>query len=371
MFGIALISCGKAKKNANRTLTNTENLEIKIDSLFSVYYKEDGPGAAILVVYDGEKLINKGYGLRDLDKNQPITPSTNMRSGSLAKQFTDLGILSLIEKGKIHVKDTVYQYLPYDIFANVTIEQLISHTSGIEDAENVFYDTWSSKEFVENKDIIEWYKNNNDSRFPPGTQFEYNNAAYYVLAKIIELKSGVPYREYIKQIVFDKVGMNRTTFIDMSHSEAIDEKALCYEKDSLGVWQPMEGHFMDDLIGAGGIYTNLNDYYKYIQSLREKRILNQETHNLIFSPISMNIELHSQDMSVLRGVNSSYCMGWEVTDSIAVSAGQYDGVNNWVIFERNRPLTIVIFTNNTLLFDKRIVDKTYAVVDEYIKKCCP
>jgi CubicO group peptidase (beta-lactamase class C family) len=332
-----------------------------------LYYNQNGPGAAILVVYDGEKIINKGYGLRNIISGQPITPSTNLRSASLAKQFTDLGILSLVENGKINLEDTVFKYIPFIVFKDITIEQLISHTSGIEDAEKVFYDTWKSEKFVENQDIIDWYKSNNLNHFTPGTQFEYNNAAYCVLAKIIELNSGISYRDYIKNVVFDKVGMARTGFIDMAKPQAIEEKALCYEKDSTGIWQPMEGHFMDNLIGPKGIYINLNDYYRYIEALRGMKILKPETHELIFKPISMDIELHSMDMRILKGKKSSYCMGWEVTDSIAVSAGHYNGVNNWVIFELERPLTIVILTNNTLLFDEKLVDKTYNIIDKYIK----
>ena len=82
----------------------------------------------------------------------------------------------------------------------------------------------------------------------------------------------------------------------------------------------------------------------------------------------MNIELHSQDLSILKNKNSSYAMGWEVTDSLALSAGLWKGNNNFVIFDRKRPLTIVMMANNTELFKHRLVDKTYAIVKEYFNK---
>jgi CubicO group peptidase (beta-lactamase class C family) len=293
-----------------------------------------------------------------------------MRSGSLAKQFTALGLLKLQNQGALNLKDTAYKYLEIPSLKEITIEQLISHTSGLEDAEYIFEDQWDSTRYAENADVVQWYANNHISHFRQGTQFEYNNGAYYLLAGIIEAVSGMPFRAFMKEEVFEEIGMGRTSFIEMENPKKIEEKALCYEQDSLGNWQAMEGQKVDNLVGAGGIYTNLNDYYTYLTALRNGKIWDKESLGIIFKPISMNIELHSEDMSILKGKESSYAMGWEVTDSLAVSAGMYYGVNNWVIFERERPLTIVIFTNSDILFKEKLVDKTYQIVDAHFDKCC-
>lgn len=364
LLGLTLFSCVNSKK-AKIFSSNYELLEFKIDSLFNAYYDENSPGAAILISYKGEKVLSKGFGLRDLNAEQPITPTTSMRSGSLAKQFTDLGILSLVEKGKLNLKDSVYKYLPYKVLKNVTIEQLIAHMSGIKDVEYVLEDNWKDKRFPTNKDAIEWYSQKDTLNFGPGSKFEYNNGAYYLLTDVIEKVSGISFREHIQKEIFEPLGMNSTKFIDMSKPEAIKEKALCYEKDSLMNWQPMEGQIVDNLVGAGGVYFNLEDYFKYVEALRNKKILSSESHDLIFKPISMNTELHSENMSILKGKISSYAMGWEVFDDMAVSAGLYYGVNNWTIFEFNRPLTIVVFTNNDILFKEELVDKIYKIIDEY------
>ena len=367
---IIVLSCKNKEVREPDSDFNQEKLVFKIDSLYQKYYKENGPGAAILITFKGQKIVNKGYGLRNLETKQPITSSTNMRSGSLAKQFTALGLLKLQEQGKLSLKDTAYRYLQIPSLKDITIEQLISHTSGLEDAEYVFEKEWDSSHYVNNQDIIQWYSNNSLYQFRPGARFEYNNGAYYILAGIIEAVSGMPFRAFMKGEVFEAIGMSRTSFIDMENPELIEEKALCYEKDSLGDWQAMEGQHLDNLLGAGGIYTNLNDYFTYLSALRNGEIWDKESLEFIFKPISMNIELHSEDMSFLKGKESSYTLGWEVTDSLAVSAGSYSGVNNWVIFERKRPLNIVIFTNNDILFKEKLVDKTYQLVDAHFAKCC-
>ena len=79
----------------------------------------------------------------------------------------------------------------------------------------------------------------------------------------------------------------------------------------------------------------------------------------------MNMELHSEDLNLLKGKESSYAMGWEVTDSLALSAGLWFGTHNFVIYERKRPLTIVMLANNNDFFKNRLVDKTYSIVTDY------
>lgn len=361
-IGILFTSCNERKKKDNIVESDLSKLKFEIDSLFSKHYTDNGPAAAILLNYKGKTIIKKAYGLRNVDNEEKATNSSNFRSASLAKQFTALGILSLVQENKLNLTDTVYTYLPYAIFKDVTIAQLISHTSGIEDAEYIFETQWSTRDFVTLENIINWYKENDISRFKPGTKFEYNNGGYYVLSKIIEIVSEDSFSAYINNVVFEKIEMNNTRFVSSNNIGRIPEMAICYEKDSLGNWKSKEKDFLNILVGAGGIYTNLNDYSKYLKALRNQKILDKATHELIFKPMSMNIELHSQDMSILKDKESSYTMGWEVTDSLAVSAGSYYGVNNWSIFGLKEPLSLIILTNNDILFKEKLVDKTYEII---------
>ena len=366
---LSFFSCKNENKESAINHSDYTDLQAKLDSLYGAHFNENSPGAALLILYNGEKIINKGYGLRDLENNKPITPSTNMRSGSMTKQFTCLGILKLMEQDKLALTDTIYKYFPYPIFQNVTIEQFISHTSGIEDGDWIIENSKkNSNEYARNEDIMEWYANNNVIRFSPGTAFEYNNGTYATLAQIIEKVSGMRYEDYIKKYVFDKAGMIHSQFIDDADSSKIPEYAYRYEKDSLEQWQSVEGHPMDEVVGAGGIYLSLHDYAKYIEAIRHKTILNNQSHELIFKPLSMNTELHSEDLKILTGKESSYAMGWEVTDSLALSAGLWFGTNNFVIYEQKRPLTIVMLSNNDDFFKHRLVDKTYLIVNDYFKK---
>ena len=223
---LSILSCKNNTKENTINQSDFSDLQFKLDSLYNAHFNENSPGAAILVLYDNKKVVNKGYGLRNLETKEPITPSTNMRSGSMTKQFTCLGMLSLMEEGKLSLTDTIYQYYPYPIFKNVTIEQFISHTSGIEDADWIIENSErDSPEYTRNEDIIKWYKNNKVIRFSPGTAFEYNNGTYVTLAQIIEKVSGMAYEDYINKNVFSKAGMTKTQFIDDADSSNISEYA--------------------------------------------------------------------------------------------------------------------------------------------------
>lgn len=368
LLSLILISCGESRENHYKALEDNHLLKIEIDSLFNSYYNKDGPAAAILIMYNDREVIKKTYGLRDIEKGEKANSKTNFNAGSLTKQFTDLGILNLVQEGKIQLSDTIYKYFPYPIFKNVTIEQLISHTSGIEDADRIVRHNWNSTEYMTLNDIMDWYKNNDVTRFNPGTQFEYNNGAYCVLVKIIEAVSGSPFSEYMSKVVFDKIGMEDTYFVNDQNIGKIPNMAIFYERDSFENWVSNDpDHFSNTIVGPTGLYTNLDDYSKYLNALRQHNILDKTSHQLIFKPISMDIELHSADMQTLKGKKSSYTMGWEVTDSLAVSAGLGFGINNWSIFEFQRPLSVVILTNNNILFEENLVDKTYNIINKFIK----
>ena len=365
LVGLVFTSCGESQKKDHTSVKDISLLEIEIDSLFNSYYNDNGPAAAIFISYNGKEVIKKTYGLRNVEAGERATNNTNFNAGSITKQFTALGILNMVDEEKVQLTDTLYKYFPYPIFKNVTIEQLISHTSGIEDADWVVRKNWKSTDYITVEDIMNWYKNNDIIRFNPGTQFEYNNGAYCVLVKLIEEVSGRKFSEYMNEVVFDRIGFESTYLVSEENFGKIPEMAVSYEWDTLGNWVSNDPYYYSNtLVGPTGLYTNLNDYSKYLKALRKHQILEESSHEMIFKPVSMDIELHSADMRSLKGKKSSYAMGWEVTDSLAVSAGAGFGINNWSIFEFKRPVSMVIFTNNDILFKENLVDKSYNIIEK-------
>jgi CubicO group peptidase (beta-lactamase class C family) len=354
---ILFVSCkSSSDKKTDTKALELEQLQTRIDSLFNSNIDENEPGAAILMSYDGKMLIGKGYGTRNLDTKEPITKSTNMELASVSKQFTALAILSLVNDRKISLNDTVYKYLPFETFKNLTIKQLINHTSGINDAEEYFHTNWDSTKIATNDDILKWYSAENRTKNKSGQVFEYNNGAYEVLPLIVEKVSGEKYEDYIKENVFKNAGMIRTNAFNLNHPIDIDERAFYYHKDSIGIWNKMDGHPLTGLAGAGGIYTSINDYFSYDNALRNSSIYSQEIHNLIFKQ-NDSIKIDNSEMS--------YAMGWFVNDSIAQHSGGWFGVNTFTKRYLKKPLTIAVFANMDN-FPRELVSKLDSMSVQFV-----
>ncbi len=357
------------EKKESSDLVPLAHLEIKLDSLFNAHINVNEPGAALLVSYDGKMLVGKGYGLRDLETKKPITKSTNMRMASVSKQFTDLSVLTLVDKGLLSLNDTVYKFWPYAVFKNITLTQLINHTSGIADYEAAFMKDWDRTKVVQNSDVLDWLATNPAPHFKPGEKWEYSNTAYLVLALLTEKLSGQEFDSYAKKAVFEKAGMNNTNFYSFAHPIDIKERAYCYEKDSLGNWKKVDGFFMNGVLGDGAVYTSVTDYFAYDQALRNKSIVSDTLHQLLFEPSSMALpEKAKYPFEFLKGKEEHYAMGWFVTEDIALHTGSWYGTRTIVVRDQERPLTIAIFMNSEEAETRSVlIESTYDLVDSYLK----
>ncbi|MAN60185.1 MAG: hypothetical protein CMC08_10155 [Flavobacteriaceae bacterium] len=355
-----LLSCKQNKPVVTGTVTaGWEHLELKLDSVFTAYVGSNEPGVAVMVAYNGKTLFSKGYGLRDLETKQPLTPTSNMELASVSKQFTALAILSLVEQGKLSLSDTLFNILPYDTFRNVTIQQLLNHTSGLDDAEEYFYTHWDASKIANNNDVLEWYVEKNKSVKTAHQNFRYNNGTYELIPLVVEKVSGERYDKFLQKHIFEKAGMEHSVAFDLNHPVSIRERAHYYHQDSSGVWNKMDGHPLTGLFGAGGIYTSLSDYFQYDQALRDSSLLSKEMHRLIFKPTSIE---------TTNGKEQQYAMGWVVNDSMAEHGGGWFGVNTHVRRYLDRPLTIVLFANRDDFFERELISVTDSIVRSAIEK---
>lgn len=358
---VFIVSCkSSSDQKAEKKNVDYEKLQSSIDALFNSHIGKNEPGAAILVSFDGQMIIGKGFGLRNLEEQKPITKSTNLRMGSVSKQFTALTILKLVDEGKLALSDSVYSLFPIETFKDgTTIEQLINHTSGEADAEEAFFTEWDSTKIAVNNDVLNWYSIKNRTINPPGEKYQYNNGIYEFIPNIVEKISEKDFAEFAKENVFLKAGMEKTNYFNLAKPIEIEERAFCYQKDSLNNWSKVDGHFLNGLLGAGGVYTSINDYFQYDLALRSSSIFSKGTHEIIFKP--------SSKMNSASSDGKSYAMGWIVTESYAFHTGGWFGTNTWTKRYLDKPLTIAIFMNRNTLFDSGLIKKTDSLVVAYIE----
>lgn len=170
------------------------SLEQFVDSLIGPYNKEDVPGTMILIAQDGKPVLKKAYGLASIEMNVPLTTDHAFAVGSIGKQFTAAAILQLAQQGKLQLADDIRKHLPgYNSYGQViTIEHLITHTSGISSTERKdLYQFVRDNGVSFHANALISYVTNEKLLFAPGTNWSYNNISFMLAAVIVEKLNGL------------------------------------------------------------------------------------------------------------------------------------------------------------------------------------
>ena len=190
--------------------SNMEEKLNKVDEIFATFNSTDHPGAAVMIIQSGEVILQKGYGIADFEKNIAVTSKSNFRLASVTKQFTAMSILQLIERGELTLQTSLTDIFPdFPAYGTaITIEHLLQHTSGIYDYESMIPEMQTQQ--VKDNDVLDYMLTTNKTYFPVGEGFQYSNTAFALLTQIIEKKTGTPFRDYVKDNIFDPLNMDTT-----------------------------------------------------------------------------------------------------------------------------------------------------------------
>ena len=272
MFSLALMSTvnSRAQTAADR-----------IDSLLEKFSRPRDPGCAVLVIQDGRAAFQKGYGVTDLRTLTPITPETNFRLASLTKQFTAMAVMLLVHDGKLRYEDRLTDVFP-DFAAygkQITIRHLLNHTSGLIDYEDILdkqYQGISDEKRPQIKDagVLDLLMKQNKTKFTPGTQWDYSNSGYAVLAMIVEKKSGLSFGEFLRTKIFVPVGMTQSVAYEKGKND-VAHRAYGHTHSADG-WHETDQSSTSAVLGDGGIYTSLTDLAKWDHTLTNHILLSEK-----------------------------------------------------------------------------------------------
>ena len=245
--------------------------QTKIDELFKTWSSNSSPGAALGIVKDGKLVYTKGYGMADLEHDVPITDSTIFYIGSVSKQFVTMCILLLEEQGKINLDDRVQKYLPDfpEYSAPLTIRHFIHHTSGVRD--NLTLWSLAGNDYLDHINKEEMYqliRRQKELNFNPGEKFLYSNSCYFMLGLVIEKISGMSLHDFAQKNIFEPLGMRHTFFQD-DNTRIIKNRAFSYLEEN-GRYKNQIMRY--DLVGSGGIYSNIKDLYLWDQNFYHNKL---------------------------------------------------------------------------------------------------
>lgn len=190
-----------------------------IESLVTDWLDEnDVPGASVTVVdEDGERYAG-GFGARDIESNAPATPDTLYGMGSISKSLTALAVIKLVESGDLHVDDAVDEYVGHYEDAPgepITIGELLSHTSGMPASPTGTFDQALEgfpAGIADRADLERFVRDSTEFRAVDDQRFFYYNTGYDVLGEVVEAVDGRPYASYVREEIFDPLGMERSTY---------------------------------------------------------------------------------------------------------------------------------------------------------------
>jgi CubicO group peptidase (beta-lactamase class C family) len=329
-------------------------LRARIDKIAEQVIELRGvPSASIAVVEGGKLVYTHAYGLAHVDPPRMATPAMRYSIGSISKQFTAAAILLLEEHGKLSLDDAVGKYVPGLTRGNeVTIRQILSHTSGYQDywPEDYLMAPMMKPETAQ-QILDTWAKKPLD--FEPGSQWQYSNTNYVIAGLIVEKVSGEKLMDFFAEHIFRPLGMKSVWNSDETQLKSTD--ATPYVRAALGPLRPAPKEGRGWMFAAGELAMTPHDLALWDASLLDRSILSSDSYREMFAEVKLK-----------DGKGTHYGLGVEVTEQGGHRAIEHSGeVTGFVSDNLVLPddgVAVAVLTNHMAGGASQIADLVAAVV---------
>ena len=322
---------------ANTAVAQTDSIDIFIKSEMQ---KRRIPGLQLAIVRTGKIIKTGNYGLANVQDSIAVSDKTVFNINSITKAFTGVAILQLVEAGKLKLASPVSTYLANlpGAWRPVTIQQLLSHTSGIPD----IVDEEESVMIADNADEA-WKKVLSlPMDFKPGEKFSYNQTNYLLLGQIIDTLSGMPFTEFIIKEQLLKVGMPKTIQSGFGATKDIVPNVAGGYRYSRGKLINMFFSFPPFLQTAAGMSSTATEMANWIIALENRELINDQSLTALWTPAILN----NGKTGGFSGLLNGYAAGWPIVARTEhPAAGAVGGGRSAVFVYPKDNLSIVVLTN--------------------------
>jgi CubicO group peptidase (beta-lactamase class C family) len=313
------------------------NLSQQLDPILATAIQASDPGVAVLIAKKGKVIYEAAVGSANLELQVPLKSNMVFQIGSVTKQFTAVGILQLMEQGKLSLQDSVQQYVK-DFpakGATITIENLLTHTSGLTDYTSIDSDI----PFIERRDftpefIIDYFKQT-PLEFKPGTRYGYSNSNYALLAYIIEKVTGMSYHQYITEKVIHAAGLENTRFA--REKTIVPRRVTGYTRDN-GFYEHCDYQTLSIGYGCGDLLSTAQDLNQWNEALLAGKLIRAATLARAYTPYRL-----------ADSTFSPYGYGWFIDQQGGRKCIHHEGqTSGFITLEKYFPreeLYIAILTN--------------------------
>ena len=259
-----------------------QNIGPQIDEYMRAHVQQGNFSGTVIVAKNGKIVASNNYGMANYEYDIPNSLQTKFQIGSMTKSFTAMAIMLLDKHGLLSTDDAVVKYLPDFTFGNdITIHHLLTHTSGIPRLEDIpDYKTLMARNVPLEEIIKELYEL--PGEFAPGADYSYSNSGYMILALLIEAVAKKPYGDFLKENIFDPLGMTNTTLTDPK--VLIKNRAVGYNTGGNAGLENAEYENLFNFRGATGIYSTAEDLYLFDRALYTEKLLDGQSLGKAFTP---------------------------------------------------------------------------------------
>ncbi|MEJ2637740.1 MAG: serine hydrolase [Calditrichia bacterium] len=311
---------------------------VKIDSFFTARNKRGLFNGAVLVAEKGRVVYEKAFGYADFRKKTPLAPDSSFQLASVSKPLTATAVLMLAEEGRLGLEDDVRKFFPKFPYENVTVRLLLTHRSGLPDYMYFADKYWRDRHTpISNADVIRMMITRRPDRYyEPNRRYNYSNTNYCLLAAIIEKVSGMTFPQFMRTRIFKPLHMDDSWVYEKTEDSRIPAGVTGYNRRG----RRAENSYLNGVVGDKGIYSTVEDLYKFDQALNEGRLVSASALAEAYKPAHPDLRIWD-----------NYGFGWRINAAdpahkIIYHTGWWKGFKTYFIREIDDRKTIIVLTNS-------------------------
>ncbi|KPK65003.1 MAG: hypothetical protein AMS21_05900 [Gemmatimonas sp. SG8_38_2] len=324
-----------------------------MDSYVSDRMDPAGSGLGVLAIHDGAIAFARGWGMANIETGVPFSPDTPSDIASLTKQFTAVAVLALYEREMLTLEGPILSIMPElpAEWSDITIHHLLTHQSGIPNYTDITGDAPDAIDGLTNQDALDLVLQDPTLGFPPGANTSYCNTGYLILAMVVERLTGMSYADFLHETIFQPLGMAATF---------VSDESVAYPSNTAKPYDEQNQLYDYTLYtyGAGGIYSTLNDYFKWDRALYTDDIVRQSTLELAFAGYT--------------GGDNDFGYGWMIgihSGSKSMRHGGFStGFLNYVVRVPARRFTYLFLSNGGVFANDGFDTWTSELMDEIFER---
>jgi CubicO group peptidase (beta-lactamase class C family) len=340
------------KDKLNKPLVPIGNAKIAlIDRFINAKRKFQNFNGNVLVAEKGKIVYQKSFGYADFKNKTPLTSESVFNSASVSKQFTAAAVMLAVERGLLNLDDPLAKYFPEIPYEGITLRQMLTHTSGLPEQNELMFKYWQSADPITNQDMLAYLiKYKPEAAFKPGEGFKYCNTGYSLAAMIVEKVTGERFQDFVRKNIFEPLDLRQTRFLDPQpgNYKTIPGQTENYIADTEGkaYFLPQEipeyrnAVALTGLVGAGNVHSTTADLLKWQESLKSAKILKRASIEMMQSPQVQGSVDGSDAYGIGLAIKKIY------GDTKIFHYGGTLGFWNSLTHFRGADRTIVVLTNN-------------------------